>query len=78
MRRPSRIIVAKKRQEPSVSASSLLGSSTSGLPTTMGTSVGLLSSSLNISSSHGSQILLRIRMADVSESVVHVSSTISV
>ncbi|KAI5120675.1 hypothetical protein M0805_006964 [Coniferiporia weirii] len=82
VRRPSRIIVAKKKQEPPAGlapAPTLLGPSTSTLSASaLGTSVGFLSTSLGISSSHGSQVLLRIRVADVNDTAVHYSTTISV
>ncbi|THH11943.1 hypothetical protein EW145_g312 [Phellinidium pouzarii] len=78
-RRPSRIIVAKKKQEPAAgltTVSNLLGPNIGTLSASaLGTSVGMLSTSLTISSSLGSRVLLRIRMANVA---VHYSTTISV
>ncbi|KAL5530052.1 AVO1 [Sanghuangporus sanghuang] len=83
-RRPSRIIVSKTKQKqestgglappaPSVGPSLSTMSASA-----LGTSVGILGSSLNISSSHGSQALLRIRMANVDNKATHYSTTISV
>ncbi|KAH8118678.1 SIN1-domain-containing protein [Phellopilus nigrolimitatus] len=82
VRRPSRIIVAKKKQEPVASLvppAPAIGPSFSTLSASaLGTSVGFLSTPLNISSSHGAQVLLRIRVADVDDTAVHYSTTISV
>ncbi|EJD01500.1 SIN1-domain-containing protein [Fomitiporia mediterranea MF3/22] len=80
VRRPSRIIVSKT---PSAGlappAPPLLGPSVSTTPASaLGTSVGMLGTSLNISSSHGSQVLLRIRMANADEKATHYMTTISV
>lgn len=82
VRRPSRIIISKKKPEPTAGLAPpapMLGPSISSLSASaLGTSVGLLGSSLGISSSHGAQVLLRIRMADADDKVVHYSTTISV
>lgn len=82
VRRPSRIIVAKKKQEPAAALlappAPLLGPSTSTLSASaLASSVGL-PASFGISSSHGSQVLLRIRIEPVDNKAVHYSTTISV
>ena len=82
VRRPSRIIVAKKKQEPAAALlappAPLLGQSTSTLSASaLASSVGL-PASFGISSSHGSQVLLRIRIEPVDNKAVHYSTTISV
>ena len=81
VRRPSRIIVAKKKQEPAAllaPPAPLLGPSTSTLSASaLASSVGL-PASFGISSSHGSQVLLRIRIEPVDNKAVHYSTTSSV
>jgi len=69
----------KKKSEPAVAlapAPSMGPSSSALFPTALGSSFGI-STSLNLSSSHGPPILLRINVEDASDAV-HYSTTISV
>ena len=82
-RRPSRIIVSKNKIEaaPTLAppAPALAPSLSAMSASNLGTSLGPLSSSLNISSSHGNQILLRIRVASAEpDKALLFSSTFSV
>ncbi|KAI0077620.1 hypothetical protein K474DRAFT_1643093 [Panus rudis PR-1116 ss-1] len=71
-RRPSRIVIKKKKSAGLLNApnlalpgpESLLLGSSAGLTSTLGTSVGMFPSSLGPSSSHGPPLFLRIRIMD--------------
>ena len=76
VRRPSRIIVAKKAE-----ASLTTPTPPANLDVTIGSALGpstMLSSSLNISSAHGPHVLLKVRVNDVEDKAIHYSTTISV
>ncbi|CAL1709275.1 unnamed protein product [Somion occarium] len=84
-RRPSRIVIKKKKSTgllnataglvPPGSESLFAASASAGLTSTLGTSVGMFPSSLGPSSSHGPPMFLRIRIADTADAG-HVSTTI--
>ena len=80
-RRPSRIVVKKKKSTGLLNATittqpgeSLLGSGSAGLNSLLGSSVGMFPSSLG-PSTQGPPMFLRIRIADTADAG-HVSTTI--
>jgi hypothetical protein len=78
VRRPSRIIVAKKPESslPAPSAPTNLAISTTFGPA-LGSSV-VLSSSMNTIVTHGPQVFLRVRVGEEEDKAIHYSTTISV